>query len=125
MFEKSALQRSREFSTQFIEWLRGKGAVLIVTHDHPDPDSLAAAKLGAIKDQSTWGRLKILGNPAVKLADAIEIQDAPKPELNGLFKVTEVRHVLNKQAGYLTYIGFTGQGGAASAGGLLGGLASG
>ncbi|OEU61815.1 MAG: phosphoesterase [Desulfuromonadales bacterium C00003094] len=43
MFEQSTLQRSREFSSQFIEWLRGKGTVLIVTHDHPDPDSLAAA----------------------------------------------------------------------------------
>ena len=43
MFEESALQRSRDFSSQFIEWLRGKGTVLIVTHDHPDPDSLAAA----------------------------------------------------------------------------------
>ncbi len=43
MFEQSILQRSREFSNQFIEWLRGKGTVLIVTHDHPDPDSLAAA----------------------------------------------------------------------------------
>jgi nanoRNase/pAp phosphatase (c-di-AMP/oligoRNAs hydrolase) len=37
------LQRSRDFSGAFIEWLRGKGAVLIVTHDHPDPDALAAA----------------------------------------------------------------------------------
>lgn len=26
-----------------IEWLRGKGSILIVTHDHPDPDALAAA----------------------------------------------------------------------------------
>jgi len=37
------LTRSREFSDQFIEWLRGKGNVLIVAHDNPDPDSLAAA----------------------------------------------------------------------------------
>jgi len=43
MFEQSDLQCSRDFSSQFIEWLRGKGTVLIVTHDHPDPDSLAAA----------------------------------------------------------------------------------
>lgn len=43
MFEKSDLQCSLEFSSQFIEWLRGRGSVLIVTHDHPDPDSLAAA----------------------------------------------------------------------------------
>jgi hypothetical protein len=65
--------------------------------------------------------LKILGNPKVKLADAIEIKNAPKPDLNGLFKVTSVRHVLNKREGYLTFVGFTGQGGAEKAGGLFGG----
>ena len=28
---------------QFIDWVRGKGRILIVTHDNPDPDALAAA----------------------------------------------------------------------------------
>ncbi|MEJ2199803.1 MAG: DHH family phosphoesterase, partial [Desulfuromonadaceae bacterium] len=37
------LTRSREFCNQFIEWVRGKGNVLIVAHDNPDPDSLATA----------------------------------------------------------------------------------
>ncbi len=37
------LKHSKEFSGEFIEWLRGKGPILIVTHDHPDPDALAAA----------------------------------------------------------------------------------
>ncbi len=37
------ISHSKEFSTGIIEWLRGKGTILIVTHDHPDPDSLAAA----------------------------------------------------------------------------------
>ena len=37
------LSHSEEFSSGIIEWLRGKGAILIVTHDHPDPDALAAA----------------------------------------------------------------------------------
>ena len=37
------LSHSEEFSTGLIEWLRGKGAILIVTHDHPDPDALATA----------------------------------------------------------------------------------
>lgn len=31
------------FTEKFLGWMRGRGAVLIVTHDHPDPDSLAAA----------------------------------------------------------------------------------
>ncbi len=29
--------------TELIEWVRGRGKVLIVTHDNPDPDSIAAA----------------------------------------------------------------------------------
>jgi nanoRNase/pAp phosphatase (c-di-AMP/oligoRNAs hydrolase) len=37
------LSHSEEFSSGLIEWLRGKGSILIVTHDHPDPDALAAA----------------------------------------------------------------------------------
>ncbi len=37
------LTNSREFSEKFIEWMRGKGRVLIVVHDNPDPDSLASA----------------------------------------------------------------------------------
>ncbi|MDY0269631.1 DHH family phosphoesterase [Trichloromonas sp.] len=37
------LDHSRDFSGRFIEWMRGKGNILIVAHDNPDPDSLAAA----------------------------------------------------------------------------------
>ena len=37
------LTRSASFSSGFIEWLQGKEPILIVTHDHPDPDALAAA----------------------------------------------------------------------------------
>jgi len=83
-------------------------------------DTLTASKYGAIKDNSAWGRLKILGNPKVKPGDAMEIKNVEKPGMNGLFKVTSVRHVLNKQEGYLTYVGFTGTGGAGKAGSLMG-----
>jgi len=37
------LTHSAAFSTRFIEWMRGKSPILIVTHNHPDPDALAAA----------------------------------------------------------------------------------
>ena len=37
------LKQAFEFTEKFLGWMRGRGAVLIVTHDHPDPDSLAAA----------------------------------------------------------------------------------
>ena len=37
------MEYSREFSSRILEFVRGKGKVLIVAHDNPDPDSLAAA----------------------------------------------------------------------------------
>jgi len=37
------LTRSKEISDRLIDWVRGKGKILIVAHDNPDPDSLAAA----------------------------------------------------------------------------------
>ncbi len=106
----------------------GQGSRTIAIHDgavrtKDAAKLLATSSLGAIKDQATRGRLKLLGAPQVTPGDAIEIKNAPKPELNGLFKVTSIRHVLNKRDGYLTFIGFSGQGGAQAAGGLLGGLA--
>lgn len=81
----------------------------------------ATSWLGALRDQASRGRLKLLGSPQVRLGDAFRIQDAPRPELNGLFKVVAVRHVLNKRDGFVTWVAFTGQGGAQAAGGLLGG----
>jgi hypothetical protein len=83
-------------------------------------DAQAKAKLGAVTDQANAGRLTLLGNPQVKVADAIEIAGAPQPELNGLFKVVSVAHRYAKRHGYVTCVGFTGQGGAKQAGGLLG-----
>ena len=46
-----------------------------------------------------------------------------RPELNGLFKVTSVRHSYSKSRGYLTLVGFSGQGGAKQAKSALGQLA--
>ncbi len=43
---KNVLERqqySRERAAELIEYVRGKGKILILTHDNPDPDALAAA----------------------------------------------------------------------------------
>jgi len=85
-------------------------------------DLFAKQKFGAGKDATARGRCRMLGNPMVKLGDAIEIKNAPKAELNGLFKVTRVRHVLSKREGFVTHLEFSGLDGAASADSLLGGL---
>jgi nanoRNase/pAp phosphatase (c-di-AMP/oligoRNAs hydrolase) len=40
---KRHLSHSEAFSSELIEWMRGKAPILIVTHDHPDPDALASS----------------------------------------------------------------------------------
>jgi nanoRNase/pAp phosphatase (c-di-AMP/oligoRNAs hydrolase) len=37
------LERSKTFSDGMLAWVRGKGKIIIIIHDNPDPDSLAAA----------------------------------------------------------------------------------
>jgi hypothetical protein len=66
----------------------------------------------------------VLGNPTVDLGDAVEIREAPRAELNGLFKVVSVRHIFSKRDGFVTVVGFTGHGAAGAAGGLLGAAGS-
>jgi len=85
-------------------------------------DRLALSKLAATQSYATRGWLKILGNPNVKLADIIVIEQAERPELNGRFKVTSVRHMLSKQAGYVTHVGLVSPVVAGTPGGGLGGL---
>jgi hypothetical protein len=85
--------------------------------------NFATARLGAIKDHSALGELKLMGKPKVALGDAFEVKNAKQPELNGLFKVTSVRHVFSKTRGFVTQVGFSGQGGAKQAKSALGRLA--
>ncbi len=106
----------------------GSGSKLLTLDDRvirtkDAADKFAASRLGTIKDHSSVGRLKLMGNPQVSLGDAFEIKSAKQPELNGLFKVTSVQHVFSKSRGYLTFVGFSGQGGAQQAAGQLGQLA--
>lgn len=37
------LANVRRFSAEMLEWVRGRGRILIVVHDNPDPDCLASA----------------------------------------------------------------------------------
>ncbi|MGA7828462.1 MAG: DHH family phosphoesterase [Geobacteraceae bacterium] len=37
------LSDTRNYTDSFLDWARGKGSILIIIHDHPDPDCLASA----------------------------------------------------------------------------------
>lgn len=83
-------------------------------------DRLAKGRLGAALDGATHGTLRLLGDPTVSLGDAVEVADAPWPEVAGTFKVVRVRHAITKRSGYVTELGVTGMGAGEGAEGLLG-----
>jgi phage protein D len=68
----------------------------------------AEAKLAWSKRMSVSGRATVLGKPEVKLGDAIEIKDCPNQDINGTFQIRSVRHLLNKEEGFVSEIGFCG-----------------
>ena len=83
------LGRSRLFSSAMIEWIRGKGSVLIVTHNNPDPDSLASAsalrhlllvKLGVESVIAFGGKIGRSENRC--MVDALEIDVIPLEDLD-------------------------------------------
>lgn len=66
----------------------------------------AEAVSDSIKKNSLYGTLTVLGNAEVKLGDALEIKKMPAPDMNGVFQVRKVRHLLSKETGFITKIGF-------------------
>lgn len=105
----------------------GEGAQRIATdavlRTKDAADLRARAAVGAWLDGGKRGRARLLGNPSIHPADAVEISGAPRDELNGLYKVAAVRHLFGRQTGFTTTLEITGHGGMPKDGGLLGALA--
>lgn len=73
-------------------------------------EAFAKAELNTIKKNTVSGTMKILGNPNVKLSDAIEIKKMPDEEMNGIFQVRSVSHSLSKETGFITKVRIRGLG---------------
>ncbi|MEG3839835.1 hypothetical protein [Microcoleus sp. herbarium14] len=54
--------------------------------------------------QKQHGQIVAIGDANVKLGDAIQIAKMPVPQQNGTFKVTGVKHTINRHNGFLTTI---------------------
>lgn len=81
---------------------------------------VAKGRLGAALDAATHGTLRLLGDPTLAPGDAVEVLEAPWPEVNGTYKVNGVRHRLVKNEGFVTTLSVTGMGGGAAAEDQLG-----
>jgi len=68
----------------------------------------AEALLNTLQHNTVQGRLLVLGDPAVKLGDAIRLVGLPDASLNGAYQVRNVTHRITKLGGFTTAIGFRG-----------------
>jgi hypothetical protein len=96
----------------------GDGAVSLAVQNglartKSSADSLAASLHDGLVRRTRVGHARLLGQPEVTLGDAIEIAEAPRPELNGVFKLTSVRHRFSRRSGFVTEIRFSDLGEAA------------
>lgn len=54
--------------------------------------------------QKMRGQVRVLGDGAIKLGDAIKVQKMPTSSQNGTFKITAVTHRLNRRQGFYTVV---------------------
>lgn len=73
--------------------------------------------------EAVRGRVRVLGNPAVRLGDAVRLSDTPGGGDDGTYRIRSVEHRLGKDGGFLTTIGFTAMQGTATGGTTAGGAA--
>ena len=66
----------------------------------------AAASETRIRRRMVRGRLVTVGNPAIKLGDAIELKSLEDTNLNKTYQVRAVTHRITKREGFTTEVGF-------------------
>lgn len=69
-----------------------------------DAAGIAAEQILAQLSRQKTGWVKVLGTPEPALGKEILLEDVPQDGPNGSFKITGVRHQLDKQIGYTTII---------------------
>ena len=86
-------------------------------------DRLAKRVAGALDEARAVGRVALPGAPEIRAGDAIGIEDAPTPGLDGVLKVLAVRHRYDKRTGFVTILDVTRAAAGGDSGGLLGAAA--
>ena len=65
----------------------------------------ARAIVEASKRATMLGDLKLVGRADIGLGQAVELKDIPRADVNGLYAVRSVHHMLGGNAGFLTLLG--------------------
>jgi phage protein D len=71
-------------------------------------DTAAGARLYFSQRDAVTGRVELMGNPKVKLGDAVALEGVPKAGVDGTYQVMAVRHCLEKKRGFRTLVALGG-----------------
>lgn len=70
----------------------------------------ASAVLEEMKKNTINGTLTILGNGEITIGDAVEIKGMLDTNMNGIFQVRKIQHLMNKEMGFISKIRYRGLG---------------
>jgi hypothetical protein len=105
-------------------WLRndpagsgGTGAIVAAFRTKDGADALTEALAARAARAGVRGQLWIVGDPTIRVADLVEVKDAPTGD-PGVLRVLSVRHELDSLAGFRTTLAVEGGGGLSGALGL-------
>lgn len=97
------------FTKKQVEGVSGSGSSLLVhdpvVRDKDTAEKVAKAKIETIS-KSLHGLVMIIGNAEVKLGDTIKFEDMKDERVNKEFQVRAVEHIMNKDEGFVTLIGW-------------------
>jgi phage protein D len=82
-----------------------------VLKDKESADKVATAFMQAML-VARKGNAKVLGTSEVKPGDTIELRGMPQEKMNGTFKAMSVSHVLNRNEGFVSFLGWEEEAGA-------------
>lgn len=97
------------FTKKQVEGVSGSGTSLLlhdpVVRDKDTAEKVAKARIEAIS-KSVCGVAKIIGDAEVKLGETIKFEGMKDDRLDREFQVRAVEHIMNKDEGFVTLIGW-------------------
>jgi prophage tail gpP-like protein len=97
------------FSKRRVEAVSGNGSPYLVqdptVRDKDTAEKVAQARLSALS-RNISGLLKVVGMPEVALGHTIELRGAHDEDANGESQVRNVEHLLSKNSGFVSLIGW-------------------
>ena len=64
--------------------------------------NMAASNYQGFFKSRKQGQIRVMGDPSIKLGDAVQVMKMPESAQNGTYKITGVEHSISRQHGFVT-----------------------